>query len=189
MRGAPNSGSPQPFAGAGCEGPRRWTDAPRDDGGETTRSSTYGTQPGASGPLSQAARTEALRTISPRLGARSPRALGQQLRPLDVGRSERRWIVGASGRDSRPQDLCGRGRPLARRRPVADRSGALSHAGSIEPRKRQGISIGSSFGDGHLSYQNAAGVRYTPPRRENPVVRRRPIADGRLWLIELPDTL
>src|SRR5258708_39326820 len=120
MRGAPNSGSPQPFARSGCEGPRRWTDAPRGDGGETTTSSTYGTLPGASGPLSQAARTEALRTISPRLGARSPRAFGQQLRPLDVGRNGRRWIVGASGRDSRPQVLCGRGRLLAPRRAVAN---------------------------------------------------------------------
>src|SRR6267378_177453 len=30
--GHPNSGSPQPFARSGHEGPRRWTDAPRDDG-------------------------------------------------------------------------------------------------------------------------------------------------------------
>ena len=69
-------------------------------------------------------------------------------------------IVGASGRDSRPQDLCGRGRPLARRRAVANRSGALSHAGSIEPRKRQGISIGSSFGDGHLLHHRRRVVHF-----------------------------
>src|SRR5260370_40574522 len=99
MRGAPNSGSPQPFARSGREGPRRWTDAPRDDGGETTRSSTYGTQPGANGPLSQAVRTEALRTISPILGAGPPRILGQQLRPLDVDSSVLRWIVSSSVRD------------------------------------------------------------------------------------------